>query len=494
LIEIDIMKQITEIEVKKRFALNNPWWEEGEVDKRFRDWPRRAYFDGFYRLVAETKVRRAVVLMGPRRVGKTVMIHQAIQRLLDKKVPPRNILYISVDTPVYTDIRLEKLLNLFQELHSRRRNARLYVFYDEIQYLPDWEVHLKSLVDSYPSIRFVASGSAAAALKLKSRESGAGRFTDFILPPLTFAEFLRFRGIEDELIDQDKLPKNIHALNDAFIDYLNFGGFPEAIMEGEVRNRMDLYVAEDIIDKVLLRDVPSLYGIADPQELKRFFATLAYNTGQEVSINELSQSSQVAKNTLKKYLEYLEAAFLVCRLYRIDGKARRFKKQTHFKVYLTNPCLRAALYGAVGPDDEAMGGLAETALVSQYAHSRTLDYTYYARWKNQGVVREVDMVTLDRAGQRPIAAEEIKWSDRACEEPKNELKGFLEFCRGKNLKGAIVYTRTKSGHSMINGVRVPFHPIASACYIVGIFFVDRILDAGKHPFTGLPFIEGGAGA
>ncbi|HUX40691.1 MAG TPA: AAA family ATPase [Rectinemataceae bacterium] len=71
------------------------------------------------------------------------------------------------------------------DFHGHREGIRPWVIFAETQYLKDWEVHFKSLVDSCPEVRFVESGSAAAALKMKSRESGAGRFTDFVLPPLT---------------------------------------------------------------------------------------------------------------------------------------------------------------------------------------------------------------------------------------------------------------------------------------------------------------------
>ncbi|MBS0351440.1 MAG: AAA family ATPase [Proteobacteria bacterium] len=73
-----------------------------------------------------------------------------------------------------------------------QKEDEVYVFFDEIQYLKNWEVHLKNLVDVHRQVKFVASGSAAA-LRRKSQESGAGRFTDFILPPLTFAEYLRLK-------------------------------------------------------------------------------------------------------------------------------------------------------------------------------------------------------------------------------------------------------------------------------------------------------------
>ena len=85
-------------------------------------------------------------------------------------------------------------VNYFQELFNHKRNDQLFIYFDEIQYLKNWEVHLKSLVDSYPDYKFVATGSAAAALRLKSMESGAGRFSNFILPPLTFAVAISFCG------------------------------------------------------------------------------------------------------------------------------------------------------------------------------------------------------------------------------------------------------------------------------------------------------------
>ena len=90
---------------------------------------------------------------------------------------------------------LEELIKLFFEITNDKKKSIFYIFFDEIQYLKNWEVHLKSLVDSYHNIKFIVSGSAAAALKLKSQESGAGRFTEFALPPLTFHEYLALKTL-----------------------------------------------------------------------------------------------------------------------------------------------------------------------------------------------------------------------------------------------------------------------------------------------------------
>ena len=479
------MLHITETEIKKRLAFDNPWWESNSIGERERDWPRRAYFDGFMKLLRLTAVNRAVVLMGPRRVGKTVMLTQAVQSLIDDGVAATQIFYVAVDTPTYTGISLERLLRWFMDIHDHKRDTRLYVFFDEIQYLVDWERHLKSLVDSFPAMRFVASGSAAAALKMKSQESGAGRFTDFLLPPLNFAEFLRFEGREVSLVGEQKTASDIDGLNSAFVDYVNYGAFPEAVLKQEVRSQMDRFVANDIVDKVLLRDLPSLYGIHDTQELKRFFTVLAYNTGMEVSYEGLAQSSGVAKNTLRKYLDYLESAFLIHRMHRVDQNAKRFKRVTHFKVYLINPCIRTALFGPVDAESDAMGRMAETAFVSQITPTALANVYCYARWKSG----EVDVIVLNPNTQRPMQAYEIKWSDRSVTRPKEELAGLIEFCKNNPNVNARVFTRSQESKNSVEGIEIIFLQLSFVCYVVAHTFIDEQIASGVDPKTFISFTD-----
>lgn len=473
------MLQVSEKEIESRLRLDNPWWQAGGgIEPDYLAFPRRAYLRDFSDLVSTEGVNRAVVLLGPRRVGKTILVYHTIQELMENQgVSGRDILYVSLETPLYTGLSLEGLVMRFRKLFPRPEGARLYVFLDEIQYLKGWEVHLKSLVDAYRGIRFVATGSAAAALKAKSAESGAGRFTEFVLPPLTFAEYLRFVDLEDELIrqidDERGLQRfttdNIHGLNDAFIDYLNFGGYPEAVFSEVVRSNPRRYIKSDIIDKVLLRDLPILYGISDIQELNSLFNTLAYNTGQELSLEDLAQTANVAKNTLVKYLEYLEAAFLIRRIRRVDQDAAHFKRVTTFKVYLTNPTMRAALFGPVDEHHEAMGHLVETAVFSQWLHNATfIDSLYYARWRSG----EVDLVSLDPQ-QRPRFAVEVKWSDRALEDVK-PIKGLLEFARKHKLERLpLVTTLSVEGRKSVKGVEVEFTPNSLHCYTVAKNTLER---------------------
>jgi len=459
-----------------RLRFENPWWLSGKTEDYYNELNRRLYFDLFFPLVIESSIQRAVVLMGPRRVGKTVMMHHTIQHLLNLKVPAKKICFINIENTIYNNISLDQLFQFAKKATGLKDNKGWYIFLDEIQYLKDWEVHLKVLVDSYPHVKFIASGSAAAALKLKSNESGAGRFTDFLLPPLTFNEYISLKDLGGLIIPavsewsgnprQSYSTINIKELNKHFIDYINFGGYPEVIFNETIRANPGRYIRSDIVDKVLLRDLPSLYGIQDVQELNSLFTTLAYHSGQETSLEGLSKASHVDKYLLKKYLEYLEAAFLIRIVHRVDDTAKKFRRMNFFKVYLTNPSLRSALFSPLQPNDDMLGSMVETAIYSQWMH-REWFTPWYSRW-NSG---EVDMIGLDEKKMKPLWALEIKWSNRYFESP-GSLKSLIQFCHKNKLKEALSTTIDKEGKKEISGVTIYYLPASVYAYIVSSNTLD----------------------
>lgn len=464
----------------ERLQYENPWWITKEIPSGYKALSKRLYFNLFYPFVQDRDIKRAVVLMGPRRVGKTVMMFHAIDQLIQDQVDPQKIFFVGIDNPIYINLSLEDLLNLCKEAIKTPTLEGCFVFFDEIQYLKDWERHLKVLVDSFPNTKFIVSGSAAAALKWHSTESGAGRFTDFMLPPLTFQEFIHLKDkthimyegtiTYDNKIIPYHLAKDIDELNKEFINYLNFGGYPEVVLSERIQSDMGRYVKNDIVDKVLLRDLPSLYGIKDVQELNRFFSYIAYNTGNEFSYETMSRDSGIQKDTLKKYLEYLEAAFLIKVLNKLDSKAKQLKRVTSFKVYLTNSSLRTALFSPVSELDSDMGNIVETAILSQWMHRENLNL-HYARWKDKKE-GEVDLVLLDEKFFKPSWAVEIKWSNRYFEKP-NELNSLFYFCENNNLTTALVTSINKIGNQEINNIDLCYLPAAIYAYNIGVGTLKR---------------------
>ena len=230
-----------------------------------------------------------------------------------------------------------------------------------------------------------------------------------------------------------------------------------------IRSDLARYIGTDIVEKVLLRDLPSLYGIQDVQELNALFMTLAYNTAGEVSLEALSRQSGVTKPTLRRYLEYLEASFLIKVIHRIDHNARRFKRATRFKVYVTTPALHCALFGPVAEDDPKMGQLAETAVFAQWFHSTVHRRLRYARWQDG----EVDIVHLDRR-QKPDWCVEVKWSDGYLRRSA-ELSGLEELTNRHPGVTPLATTRTvmEAGAPWLGEGRVDFIPTSLYCYVVG---------------------------
>jgi len=501
------MQPISASDIQTRLERDNPWWSEPKPEISEANFPRRVYFQSLRDLALDFSVRRATVLLGARRVGKTFMIKQLVAEAISSNINPRAILYVSIDTPIYSGFSLEQFLDLMPK--DPNIDRRLVIF-DEIQYLRNWEVHLKDIVDTYNNIKFIATGSAAAALKLKSHESGAGRFSDFMLPPLTFYEFLTFINEDETLIEVAKtesetetendqaqpkrrypkrhyMAKNIDALNHRFVDYLNFGGYPEVVLNEAISKNPEQFIRNDIIDKVLLKDLPSLYGIQEIPELNRLFSFLAYNAGNEASLENITQESGITKPTIRRYIEYLESAFLIIKVSNVDDNCKTMKRERNFKIYLNNPSMRAALFTpVVFEDSDRIGHLTESAIFSQWQHSPSFRNLRYARWRNEG---EVDIIYLSGPRQMPTWIGEISWSDRVAKNQFDETKAVRTLLKNHpTIESAFFTTKTIQKYVTIDGRRLSIIPSALYCYTVGRNITTQLTtplgiepeDKGKH--------------
>lgn len=463
------MLEISIDDIQRRVIRDNPWWSSKSTKGlRWRDLTRRDYFKTFYKISTNTTVKRSTVLLGPRRVGKTVMLHHFIYQLIDKGINPKNVLYLSIDAPVYSNIALEKMLLIFQGINKISDDELCYVIFDEVQYLKDWETHLKDLTDAYPNVKFIVSGSAASALRLKSRESGAGRFSDFMLPPLTFLEFTKFVGKLDSCVnfsgDYYDL-KDIEELNKCFINYINYGGFPEVALDDYIQANLDAFIKSDIVDKVLLKDLPNLHGITNTQDLNNIFKLLAYNNGQEVGLEAIAKQSQIQKVHIKNFIEYLDSAFLISQHDKLPTSGKQLVRKRNFKVFLTNPSMRAALFSPVDPaDSTTIGHLAEAAILSQWDHlSRSLQNYYY----RDPAGNEVDIVGQDAGTLRPTRPVEVKWSDSTVRNPKSSLKGLIYLLNKYDLKQGIVTSKTIRQTVVIDNRKILVIPTSLYCLNIG---------------------------
>ena len=409
------------IENLERF---NPWWRTGKVRKEWlKGYRRQAYF-----MVERDLARRQITLIwGLRRTGKTTILFQVIEHLLET-IDPRQILYFSFDE-VATG--LQDVLEGFQRYILNKSfeefQGTLYVVLDEMQKVRGWENTIKTYYDLYPRIKFFLSGSASVALRKRSRESLAGRILDVVVKPLSFPEFLEMNGKDMSEIrkNPDLWKREIFPL---FVRYLKWGTFPEIATE-EDEDFARRYLLDNIVDRIIHRDLPGAYEIRDLELLKAIVQLIGNKPGMTVIYQELSKSLGRDQRTIANYFEYLEYGLLVRFVFNYRGSPLASMRKSK-KAYLSSPNLAFAL----NPDFERqLPFLLENIVCSE------TDARFF--FKNSF---EIDFVLPENEG---LVGLEVKKTGKDVKQVKRFIDKF-----GKRVKKALILDIEEEGK--IEGIEI----------------------------------------
>lgn len=464
------MHVITDNDLFHRLAFDNPWWEfTAETRIKFKNPARRVFFPAFMSRVMKAGDGNVLVLAGPLRAGKTVLMRQMVAALIERGVDPTSVFYCNMTVSSYTSADLPTLFEMFCRRYRHGPKAELYIFYDEIQYVKDWKKIVLQLAKMRPNARIVGAVSSGAPAITTGATAEDGRLSVFVLPPLTFLEFLRFRGSEAKIFDTETEAPGVSmalkanalpALNAEFHRYVNFGGFLEGVLGSKDGTPAPAFIRDGVVDRVIHKDLASLAGINDAHELNRLFGILAFNTAREVTADDLAKAAGIAKNTLRKYLDYLESAFLIRRVQRVDRDAQRFQRAVAFKVYLTAPCLYAALFAPVLGSDQFFRRLAETAMVAQMLGSPAADNLAYASWRGGGI----ELLTMNPATNLPDHVYEFDWRNAYAGSDKGP-KNLINFVEGTNRAAKpYILTHSLARPASMRGIDITLSPLALYVY------------------------------
>ena len=481
------MAVLTEPELLGRLAFDNPWWNaQPGTPIRFRNLPKRDFFAPFLARAEAMGMGRALLLAGPLRAGKTVLMRQLVAHLIERGVAPNRILYCSFATPSYATADFAALVGAYARHHKHEPSAELFLLLDEVQYAPDFEKTMLGLARAYPRARVIGAASALAPALCTGGTAQGGKLEVFVLPPLTFAEFLSMRGRDKDLFAAASGPEAaslkagaLPALDAEFQHYVNFGSFPEGVAGSGSGAPAPGFVRDHLAERVLRRDLAGLAGIADATELSRLVLILARDTGRETGIDDLAGAAGIAKNTLRKYLDFLESAFLIRRLERLDQAGRRFQRAVAFKPYLVAPSLRSALLGPASPAEAGFAHLAETALAAQWLGSPDVGRLAYASWREG----KVDLVALDPASGKPARAFEVDWQDAYAKgagvKGPVHLVGFIEATNPE--AKAFVLTRASARPARMRKTDVTLVPLSLFAYWAGRETLARLAATSRGP-------------
>ena len=419
------MAIVTNEKILKVLRAFNPWWSSGIVPAGFlKDYRRFAYYEAMDRL-DQKDIRRTVVLTGARRVGKTTIEYQMIDTLLKRGVAPQQIVFISLDHPMLKLSGLENILGCYHE--NVWPTEDVYYFFDEVQYAVSWDRWLKTIYDTQPETKCVATGSASPALVRGSAESGAGRWSVIQVPTLSFFEYCSLINVGIPELgsavrpsafahmtrqERTRVMMSLAPVQNHFSRYLRVGGFPELALASDELLAQQV-MREDVVDKVLKKDLPALYDIRSPLELERIFLYLCNVSSNIVSFTAMARELDGASRaTVENYVKYLESANLIFQSWPVEMGGRKPLKMQP-KIYIAD----AAIRNAVLMDNDMMTDPAELGKIVETAVYKHVASFYYPKAAKVGYSRggpkdrEIDIV-VEYAGARKILVE-VKYREQA---------------------------------------------------------------------------------
>lgn len=407
----------------ERIIKQNPWWERKKIEE-IKDYQKRFLLKELWKYRDDSQI---IAVLGMRRTGKTVLLLQTIEKLL-KRIPPKRILYFSFDEILGKDPEIiEKVIEIYENEILKDELKNVYIFFDEVNHLKNWQVILKRYYDLKKRIKFFISGSSSIYLK-KTKESLAGRIYEFELKPLNFKEFLYLKGIKIENLNLQQL-----TLKKELNKYFLSGSLPEIIKENDFL-KIKKYI-NSIVDKVIFYDIPKVYDVGEPEVLKSILSLIAQKPGMLLEYRSLASSLGISYQTVSKYVGYLEKSFLINLIYNFRGspiaRARKLKK-----AYLGTVNLAAGFMDSEKELLNQIPFLAENLVCSH------LNAKWF--WKKY---TEIDFYHQNI----PI---EIKYTNEKPEIKNNLLA--VKYLRSKKL---LVITKNFEGKKVMKGINTKFIPL-----------------------------------
>ena len=298
-----------------------------------------------------TKLRtsnKGIVIYGARQVGKTTLVNDVVQHSGLKT------LTVNADQSKYLDIFSGRDLNKISNLVAGYE----LLFIDEAQRIPEIGINLKIILDNLKPLKVIVTGSSSLDLASKVSEPLTGRIWTYKLYPISFFELKKL--------------KNVFELDDNLEERLLYGSYPDIFSINGHINKIEYL--QILSDSYLYKDLLELGGLKNSAKIRDLLKLLAFQIGNEVSLTELGSSLGMGKDTVSRYIDYLEKTFIV---FRLKGFSRNLRKEVTKmdKIYFHDLGVRNILIDNLKPlkDRSDVGQLWENLLISE--RMKYLSYT-----------------------------------------------------------------------------------------------------------------------
>ncbi|MBP2134429.1 putative AAA+ superfamily ATPase [Methanomicrobium sp. W14] len=409
----------------------NPWWFSKNFDKGI---DRLSFFP---EIIQYLNAKEILLLTGARRTGKSTLAYQLIDYLIKTGTPKQNILYINLDEPLFMSMRDDPSLlgSIVEEYTSKRENKEiLYLFIDEIQNYKYWAYAIKTFYDTKKYIKCILTGSTSSVLKNSAASRLSGRYLACTVYPLSFQEFLIFKGIiNPEVIKKRQL----------FDEYLKFGGYPRIVVEAD--NSLKMQILKNYYETIYLKDIILPNNLRNNSDLVNLLYYLISNSGNLYSFNKIAEIQHISPDTVKEYTEYAQNCYL---LYTLMKYTWSVKKQiaNPKKIY----ALDTGIINAISfTFSENKGRLLENyvfCLLNRifdeiYYHKRNYECDFVVKSKYP-VTMEQNNILKSNVSQISMAVQ-VSLSLKELDTKNREIRGLKEAMEDYNLNEGYIVTENE---------------------------------------------------
>lgn len=410
--------------MKETLYALNPWWENREFDVGLA---RDKYLK---KLIKSLSHQRAVLVIGSRRVGKTTLLKQLISHLIIKKqINPKEILYVFLDHPRLSKSSIIEIIKEHRKLHLLDRSKKLYLFFDEVQYLKNWEQEIKAVIDS-ENVKIFLSGSASTEIFQKT-PALTGRYEKMRINPLDFGEFLNFKNVSI-------FPSEEYKYEGYMENYLLSGGYPEYVLKGE-----NNYFS-DLLEAIIFKDIVYAHNVKNPDIIRDLLLLLSDRNGHQSSFTKLGKILGITTDTAKEYVNFIKQTFIVEEIERFSTS--RSKKIYSAKKFYFQDC---GLLRSIS-NKFNFGSAAESVLYKFLSEKYTVNFYYENK-------KEVDFIFSEKNGN--IALVESKFIQKQVEISEKALLSIAIIADITKAKKILIITKNLEKSIMVKDKKIDFIPL-----------------------------------
>ncbi len=455
------MKRFPEKIVADRIRFDNSWWKTGRSDEYYHKMKRRSFFSLFFCLLENKNDKRSILMLGTKRVGKTTLIFQAIQEFIEQGVNPKNLVYLSLENPIYYRYNLQDIMHILFFGRKNTKNEFFYIFFDKIQYHIGWEEELISLTQNFPEVKFIFSVSVYNFQEINIKDIQK-HIIHFRLPTLTFYEYVNFIHSEEFFdCDEDTENCNLSLLDDYFKDYLKFGGYPELILSKKPYREVLRLFPKKILNCFTVKAFPNLLGLDANRQINAFIAYLIFNTGREISYDIIVEETDLLLAEIVEYLAFLKTIFFI----RILKPFESTNESKYFKVYITNTSYIYAVFDYENITNYInANNLIETAILSQWEHLES-EFLYHTDNEN------------NISFLKPTKEGGIEWCTAVNYSSSQimNMDSFVQFCMKNDIYFPVFATQAAFDTIEKGGLLISQQPVSLYCYQVGRYVIETEL-------------------